>query len=301
MELQKAMKRDWLATARTLSEALPYLQRYDGQVVVVKFGGHAMGDAGSMDSFARDIVLMKQCGVHPIVVHGGGPQINQMLDRLQIKSEFRDGLRVTTAEMVEVVEMVLAGVINKRIVASINAQGGRAVGLSGKDANLMICRKATKTQKDPDSNIERVLDLGYVGEPVKVNPGVLQTFIQSDLIPVIAPVGAGGDPTETFNVNGDTAAGAIAGAIKAKRLLLMTDVAGVRNREGDVLTDLSRASIEELVAEGTIKGGMIPKVETALAAIDDGVEATVILDGRAPHAVLLELFTAHGAGTLIHA
>jgi len=295
------MKRDWLATARTLSEALPYLQRYDGQVVVVKFGGHAMGESDAMDSFARDIVLMKQCGVQPIVVHGGGPQINQMLDRLQIRSEFRGGLRVTTAEMVEVVEMVLAGVINKRIVAAINAQGGRAVGLSGKDANLMVCRKATKTEKDPDSNIERVLDLGFVGEPVKVNPGVLTTFLESDFIPVIAPVGAGATPTETFNVNGDTAAGAIAGAIRAKRLLLMTDVQGVKNRDGEVITDLSRADIHEMIGEGTIKGGMIPKVETSLDAIDQGVEAAVILDGRAPHAVLLELFTAHGAGTLIHA
>ncbi|WP_234455061.1 acetylglutamate kinase [Thermohalobaculum xanthum] len=301
MELQKAMKRDWLATARTLSEALPYLQRYDGEVVVVKFGGHAMGEADAMDSFARDIVLMKQCGVQPIIVHGGGPQINQMLERLQIQSEFRGGLRVTTAEMVEVVEMVLAGVINKRIVAAINAQGGRAVGLSGKDANLMICRKATKTEKDPDSNIERVLDLGYVGEPVKVNPGVLKTFLESDFIPVIAPVGAGSTPTETFNVNGDTAAGAIAGAISAKRLLLMTDVQGVKNRDGEVITDLSRSDIHAMLSEGTIKGGMIPKVETSLDAIDQGVEAAVILDGRAPHAVLLELFTAHGAGTLIHA
>ncbi|MBK0398149.1 acetylglutamate kinase [Limibaculum sp. M0105] len=295
------MKRDWLATARTLSEALPYLQRYDGEVVVVKFGGHAMGEADAMDSFARDIVLMKQCGVQPIIVHGGGPQINQMLERLQIQSEFRGGLRVTTAEMVEVVEMVLAGVINKRIVAAINAQGGRAVGLSGKDANLMICRKATKTEKDPDSNIERVLDLGYVGEPVKVNPGVLKTFLESDFIPVIAPVGAGSTPTETFNVNGDTAAGAIAGAISAKRLLLMTDVQGVKNRDGEVITDLSRSDIHAMLSEGTIKGGMIPKVETSLDAIDQGVEAAVILDGRAPHAVLLELFTAHGAGTLIHA
>jgi acetylglutamate kinase len=301
MELQKAMKRDWIATARTLSEALPYLQRYDEEVVVVKFGGHAMGDADSMDSFARDIVLMKQCGLHPVVVHGGGPQINQMLERLKIESEFRGGLRVTTAEMVEVVEMVLAGVINKRIVAALNAQGGRAVGLSGKDANLMVCRKATKTEKDPDSNIERVLDLGFVGEPVKVNPGVLTTFLQSDFIPVIAPVGAGATPVETFNVNADTAAGAIAGAIGAKRLLLMTDVQGVKNKEGEVLTDLSRADIHALMAEGTIKGGMIPKVETALAAVDQGVEAAVILDGRAPHAVLLELFTEHGAGTLIHA
>jgi acetylglutamate kinase len=220
MEIQRAMKRDWLATARTLSEALPYLQRYDEKTIVVKFGGHAMGDAQAMAHFARDIVLMKQCGVNPVVVHGGGPQINQMLERLSIKSEFRDGLRVTCAETVEVVEMVLAGAINKRIVAAINAQGGKAVGVSGKDANLIVCEKAMKTKKDPDSNIERVLDLGWVGEPVEVNPHVLEVLITSDIIPVVAPVGAGRGPDETFNVNADTAAGAVAGAMKAARLML---------------------------------------------------------------------------------
>ena len=293
------MKRDWVATARTLSEALPYLQRYDGATVVVKFGGHAMGDAASMERFARDIVLMKQCGVHPVVVHGGGPQINAMLERLGVVSEFKDGLRVTTAETVEVVEMVLAGVINKRIVAAINAQGGQAVGLSGKDANLIVCEKALKTKKDPDSNIESVLDLGFVGNPVEVNPRVLQTFIASDFIPVVAPVGAGRRPDETFNINGDTAAGAVAGAMKAKRLMLLTDVAGVKNRQGQVLTRLSDEDTQALIADGTIAGGMIPKVETALSAIDQGVGAAVILDGRASHAVLLEMFTEHGAGTLI--
>jgi acetylglutamate kinase len=301
MEIQKAMKRDWLATARTLSEALPYLQRYDGEVVVVKFGGHAMGDADQMERFARDIVLMKQCNVNPVIVHGGGPQINQMLERLAIKSEFRDGLRVTTAEMVEVVEMVLAGAINKRIVAALNAQGGRAVGLSGKDARLMVCRKATKTKKDPDSNIERILDLGFVGEPAEVNPGVVETFLASEMIPVIAPVGGGPQPGDTFNVNGDTAAGAIAAAMNAKRLILLTDVEGVKNTEGEVLTDLSIADTERLIADGTVHGGMIPKVQTATSAVKGGVEAAVIVDGRAPHAVLLELFTEHGAGTMIHA
>ncbi len=299
MEIQRAMKRDWLATARTLSEALPYLQRYDGTTIVVKFGGHAMGDAESMERFARDIVLMKQCGVNPVVVHGGGPMINEMLERLQIQSEFKDGLRVTTAETVEVVEMVLAGVINKRIVAAINSQGGRAVGLSGKDANLMICEKAVKTSRDPDSNIEKVLDLGYVGEPVEVDPDVLRTFINSNLVPVVAPVGAGRSPSETFNINGDTAAGAIAGAMKAERLMLLTDVQGVKNAEGEVVTRLSPSDIADMKADGTIAGGMIPKVDTALRAIEQGVEAAVILDGRAPHAVLLELFTEHGAGTLI--
>jgi len=301
MEKSQAMKRDWIATARTLSEALPYLQRYDGKTIVVKFGGHAMGDATSMNRFARDIVLMKQCGVHPVVVHGGGPQIGQMLDRLQIKSEFVDGLRVTTADTVEVVEMVLAGSINKRIVAAINAQGGKAVGLSGKDANLIVCEKALKRTIDPDSNIESVLDLGFVGEPVEVNPRVLEVFLESDFIPVVAPVGAGHKADETFNINADTAAGAVAGAMKAARLMLLTDVQGVKDKDGEVLTRLTRADIQRLIADGTIAGGMIPKVETALYGIEKGVEATVILDGRTPHGVLLELFTKHGAGTLINA
>jgi acetylglutamate kinase len=299
MELSNAMKRDWLATARTLSEALPYLQRYDGKTIVVKFGGHAMGDAKSMANFARDIVLMKQCGVHPVVVHGGGPQINQMLERLGVESEFKDGLRVTTAETVEVVEMVLAGVINKRIVAAINAQGGQAVGLSGKDANLIVCEKALKRKKDPDSNIEQVLDLGFVGQPVEINPRVLRTFIDSDFIPVVAPVGAGRDPEETFNINGDTAAGAVAGAMQAERLMLLTDVQGVKNKDGDVVTSLTAEDVASLMADGTIAGGMIPKVETALEAMQQGCGGAVILDGTAPHGVLLELFTKHGAGTLI--
>ncbi|MEL6577833.1 MAG: acetylglutamate kinase [Pseudomonadota bacterium] len=298
MDLRKAQKRDWLATARTLSEALPYLQRYEGATVVVKFGGHAMGDAEGMERFARDIVLMKQCGVHPVVVHGGGPQINEMLKRLDIPTEFRDGLRVTTAEMVEIVEMVLAGGINKRIVAEINAQGGRAVGLSGKDGNLMRCTRAMG-RRDPSSNIEQALDLGFVGDPTDLDPGVLETFIASDYIPVVAPVGAGARPDETFNVNGDTAAGAIAAAMKAKRLILLPDVAGVQDTKGDVLAALSVEAVQALVADGTVHGGMIPKVDTAVAAVQGGVEASVILDGRAPHAVLLELFTEHGAGTLI--
>ncbi len=299
MELSKAMKRDWLATARTLSEALPYLQRYDGKTIVVKFGGHAMGDAASMERFARDIVLMKQCGVHPVVVHGGGPQINDMLERLGVKSEFKDGLRVTTAETVEVVEMVLSGRINKRIVAAINAQGGQAVGLSGRDANLIVCEKALKTTKDPDSQIEQVLDLGFVGAPVEVNPRVLNSFIDSDFIPVVAPVGAGRTPDETFNINGDTAAGAVASAMQAERLMLLTDVQGVKNRDGEVLTRLTPQDVADLMADGTIAGGMIPKVETALSAMEGGCGASVIMDGTTPHGILLELFTEHGAGTLI--
>ncbi|GMG82367.1 acetylglutamate kinase [Paralimibaculum aggregatum] len=258
-----------------------------------------MGDETAMARFARDIVLMKQCGVNPVVVHGGGPQINEMLTRLGVKSEFASGLRITTAEMVEVVEMVLAGVINKRIVAAINGQGGRAVGLSGKDAHLMVCRKATATTRDPDSHIEQVLDLGFVGEPVRIDPSVLHTVLQSELIPVVAPIGAGETPTETFNVNGDTAAGALAAALKAERLLLLTDTEGVKDKAGTVLTRLTAEDIARLMDDGTIAGGMIPKVRTALAAVEGGVGAAVILDGRAAHAVLLELFTEHGAGTLI--
>lgn len=298
MEKSRAMKRDWIATARTLSEALPYLQRYAGATVVVKFGGHAMGDDEAMANFARDIVLMKQCGLHPVIVHGGGPQIDQMLKRLEIKSSFVDGKRVTDEATVEVVEMVLAGRINKRIVQALNAQGGRAVGLSGKDADLIICEKALKTVRDPESNIERVLDLGFVGQPVKVNPDVLFMFIKGDFIPVVAPVGVGRNG-ETFNINGDTAAGAVAGGMKADRLLLLTDVAGVKDREGDVITRLTAETVERLTTEGVISGGMIPKTETALDAIRQGVQAVVIMDGRAPHACLLELFTEHGAGTLI--
>ncbi len=281
------MNRDWIATARTLSEALPYLQRYAGATVVIKFGGHAMGDDEEMANFARDIVLMRHVGVNPVVVHGGGPMINDMLDRLAIKSEFVNGKRVTDAATVEVVEMVLSGPVNKRIVQAINAQGGKAVGLSGKDANLMIC-----DQTDPD--------LGFVGTPAKVDPSVLRTLFDAETIPVIAPLGAGRNG-ETYNVNGDTAAGAIAAALKADRLLLLTDVDGVRDASGGVVTQLTPEQIRQMTADGVIAGGMIPKTETALLAIDGGVRAVVILDGRAPHACLLELYTDHGAGSLIRA
>ncbi len=284
---KRKMNRDWIATARTLSEALPFLQRYDGATVVIKFGGNAMGDDEAMAGFARDIVLMRQVGVNPVVVHGGGPMINDMLARLGVESRFVNGKRVTDAATVEVVEMVLAGRVNKRIVQAINAEGGRAVGLSGKDARLMTC-----TQADPA--------LGFVGTPVEVDPRILRALFASEVIPVIAPVGAG-RAGETFNVNGDTAAGAIAGALKADRLLLLTDVAGVRNAAGEILTELSAAQIREMTEDGTISGGMIPKTETALAAIEAGVRAAVILDGRAPNACLLELFTEHGAGSIIRA
>jgi acetylglutamate kinase len=285
MELQQAMQRDSIATARTLSEALPFLQRYDGAVVVIKFGGHAMGDDAAMEQFARDIVLMKQVNVNPIIVHGGGPMINEMLKKQGVKSEFVNGKRVTDAETMKIVEMVLSGSVNKRIVGAINKQGGKAVGLSGKDANLMVCEKAKP-------------DLGFVGEPVKINPEVLHTFLDSDLIPVIAPVGVGADG-QTYNVNGDTAAGAIAAGLDADRLLLLTDVSGVKDAEGNVITQLTPEHVAELTANGVIAGGMIPKTQTALSAIEGGVRAVVILDGRAPHACLLELFTEHGVGSLI--
>ena len=282
---QQTMNRDWIATARTLSEALPFLQRYSSAIVVIKLGGHAMGSDEGMDRFARDVVLMRQVGVNPVIVHGGGPMINDMLARLDITSDFVDGKRVTDAATMEVVEMVLSGRVNKRIVQAIGAQGGKAVGLSGKDAGLITC-----TPTDPK--------LGLVGTPSQVDPGILHTLFEADTIPVIAPLGVG-DQGETFNINGDTAAGAIATALKADRLLLLTDVEGVKDKSGALLTDLEAAQIRDLIDDGTIAGGMIPKTETALAAIEGGVRAVVILDGRAPHAVLLELFTEHGAGSLI--
>lgn len=287
MKKQNAMNRDWIATARTLSSALPYLQRYDGAVVVIKFGGHAMGTDEAMESFARDVVLMQQVGVNPVIVHGGGPMINEMLAKLEIKSDFVNGKRVTDAATMEVVEMVLSGRVNKRIVQAINAQGGRAVGLSGKDANLMVC-----DQEDPD--------LGFVGSPADIDTSLLETLFSDDMIPVIAPLGAGRNG-ETYNINGDTAAGAIAAALNADRLLLLTDVPGVKDGSGEVVTELTTAQIEELTAGGVIAGGMIPKTETALAAIRGGVRAVVILDGRAPNACLLELYTDHGAGSIIRA
>ncbi|MFD3190989.1 acetylglutamate kinase [Sedimentitalea sp. HM32M-2] len=279
------MNRDWIATAATLSSALPYLQRYTDAIVVIKLGGHAMGSDEAMDTFARDIVLMQQVGVNPVIVHGGGPMINALLDKLDIKSDFVNGKRVTDQATVEVVEMVLSGLVNKRIVQAINRQGGRAVGLSGKDANLMVC-----DQTDPA--------LGFVGTPALMDPQLLHRLFEHDMIPVIAPLGAGRNG-ETFNVNGDTAAGAIAGALKADRLLLLTDVSGVKNAEGQVVTELKAEQIRQMTRDGVIAGGMIPKTETALDAIGSGVRAVVILDGRAPNACLLELFTEHGAGSLI--
>ena len=285
MKTRDSMTRDWIATARTLSEALPYLQRYDGATVVIKFGGNAMGDDEAMAGFARDIVLMRQVGVNPVVVHGGGPMINETLGKLGVTSEFVKGKRVTDETTVEVVEMVLSGRVNKRIVQAINAEGGRAVGLSGKDANLMVCDPA-----DPA--------LGFVGEPAEMNPAFLRSLAAAEAIPVIAPIGAGRNG-ETYNVNGDTAAGAIAASLGADRLLLLTDVPGVKDAEDAVVTELTPDRLRAMIGDGTVAGGMIPKAETALAAIEGGVRAVVILDGRAPNACLLELYTDHGAGSLI--
>ena len=286
------------AQAEILAKALPYMLRYDEQTVVVKYGGHAMGDPELARAFAEDITLLKTSGIHPIVVHGGGPQIGRMLDKLGIKSEFRAGLRVTDKATVEIVEMVLAGGINKEIVQAINREGGRAVGLCGKDGNMVIVRKATRTMIDPDSNIEKIVDLGFVGEPDTVNPAVLRMVSKEDLIPVVAPVAPGLDG-ETYNVNADTFAGAIAGALSAKRLLFLTDVDGVLDRDKRLIKELTVGEAKRLIDDGTISGGMIPKVETCIDAVERGVEGVVILNGKVPHAVLLELFTEHGAGPLI--
>ena len=288
----------WLRTARTLTEALPFMRRHAGRTFVVKYGGHAMGDSNLAAIFARDIALMKQVGINPIVVHGGGPQIARMLDRLKVKSEFVDGLRVTDAETVEVVEMVLAGTINKQIVSAINEVGGTAIGLSGKDGGLIQANRLRRTKRDPDSNIEKILDLGFVGEPRYVNPQLLASLEQSGMIPVIAPIGVGPNG-ETLNINADTAAGAVAAAVGATRLLMLTDVAGVMDATGTLMPELTVPQTRAMIADGTIAGGMIPKVETCLQAVEQGSDAAVILDGRVPHCLLLETFTDRGVGTII--
>ena len=281
------MNRDWIATAETLSQALPYLQRYSGAIVVIKLGGHAMISDEALETFARDVVLMRQVGINPVIVHGGGPMINSMLDKLNIKSEFINGKRVTDPETMNVVEMVLSGSVNKKIVQAINNEDGRAVGLSGKDAKLIICEQETP-------------ELGLVGSPTDVNPEVIFTLFENDMIPVIAPLGAGNNG-ETLNINGDTVSGAIASALKADRLLLLTDVSGVQDKNGSIITELNSTQIKNWINEGIISGGMIPKTETALLALKGGVRGVVILDGRVPNACLLELFTEHGAGSLIRA
>ena len=297
-DLDPAHQQAMLAKAETLTEALPYLQRYAGKTFVVKYGGHAMGDPELARDFAEDVVLLKAVGINPVVVHGGGPQIGAMLKKLGVESRFVDGLRVTDKETAQVAEMVLSGSINKELVGWIAAAGGKALGISGKDAGLVTARKVTRTAKDPDSNIESVVDLGFVGEPATVDTTILETTCAAGMIPVIAPIGAGEDG-HTYNINADTMAGAIAAALGAARLFLLTDVAGVLDKSGALLTDLTPARIAELQADGTISGGMIPKLETCVHAVEAGCEAAVVLDGRVPHAMLLEIFTSRGAGTLI--
>ena len=288
----------WLRTAATLTEALPYLQRFSGDTFVIKYGGHAMGDERLSEAFARDVVLIKQVGINPVVVHGGGPQIGAMLERLAIKSEFIDGLRVTDHETVGIVEMVLSGQINKQIVTSINTAGGHAVGLSGKDGPLIEARKLRRTKRDPDSNIEKILDLGFVGEPAQINPAVLTLFKKSNIIPVIAPIGVG-PGGETYNINADTVAGAIAKAVDAAKLVMLTDVAGVMDPDGELISRMSDTEVRALIKRGDATGGMIPKLETCLDYVAATKGAAHILDGRLAHAVLLEIFTEHGTGTMI--
>ncbi|GAA0573840.1 acetylglutamate kinase [Craurococcus roseus] len=280
--------------------ALPFLKRYDDQIVVVKYGGHAMGEEGTALRFGRDVAFLEQVGVNPVVVHGGGPQINAMLKRLDVKSTFVQGLRVTDAAMLDVVEMVLAGPVNKQVAEAITRAGAIAVGISGKDGGLIRARKLTRTVRDPDSRIEQVLDLGFVGEPESVDTRVLRLLIGADIVPVVAPVGVGADG-QTYNINADTVAGAIAGALGAERLLMMTDVAGVLDRGGKLVPEMTVAEVQAGIEAGWISGGMIPKVETCVSAVRGGVKGAVIMDGRVPHAVLRELFTNRGAGTLIRA
>ena len=287
-----------LAKAETLTDALPYMQRYAGKTFVVKYGGHAMGDAALARNFAQDIVLLKAVGINPVVVHGGGPQIGAMLARVGVESEFVDGLRVTTKETAEIAEMVLSGAINKELVSWIGQAGGSAIGISGKDGGFVKATKLRRTNRDPDSNIERIIDLGYVGEPKRVDRSVVDRISAAGMIPVIAPIGVGDDGA-TYNINADTMAGAVASALRAARLFLLTDVPGVLDKQGELLTDLDPAKIQALVDEGTISGGMIPKLETCVKAVQEGVDAAVVLDGRIPHAMLLEIFTSKGAGTLV--
>lgn len=288
----------WRATARVLTEALPFILEYDQKTLVVKYGGNAMGEEGVAEHFAQDIVLMRQTGINPVVVHGGGPQIGAMLKRLEIKSSFIDGLRVTDQAAVEVVEMVLTGTVNKQIVSAINNAGGKAVGVSGKDGQLIVARKLLREKTDPKTGKTETVDLGFVGEPEKVNTDVLKTIVQADMIAVIAPIGVGRNG-ETYNINADTVAGAVAGALDADRLLLLTDVPGVLDRNGNLIERLTTTEARALIKDGTISGGMIPKVETCIDAIERGVKGAVILDGRIQHALLIELFTEHGAGTMI--
>lgn len=288
----------WLRTAKTLSEALPYMRQFAGETFVIKYGGHAMGDESLAKLFARDVILMKQVGINPIIVHGGGPQIGAMLERLKIKSSFVDGLRVTDAATVEIVEMVLSGTINKQIVTAINEAGGKAIGISGKDAGLIHAKRLSRKVKDPESSIERILDLGFVGEPERIDSSVLDTLYASDIIPVIAPIGLG-EHGETYNINADTVAGAIASAIEACKLIILTDVVGVLDKDAGLISELTPKEARKLIKNGTITGGMIPKIETCIHAVEEGCEAAHILDGRVEHVMLIEIFTEHGVGTMI--
>ena len=288
----------WIKTAKTLSEALPYMRQFAGETFVIKYGGHAMGEEGLSLQFARDVVLMKQVGINPIIVHGGGPQIGKMLERLKIQSSFVDGLRVTDAATVEIVEMVLSGSINKQLVSAINSAGGKAIGLSGKDAGLIRARRVTRSVKKEGSQIESILDLGFVGEPEHIDPSILDTLYESDIIPVVAPIGLGAEG-ETYNINADRVAGAIAAAIPASKLMILTDVKGLLDCDDNLVSELTPREARKLIKNGTITGGMIPKIETCMYAVENGCGASHILDGRIPHVMLIEIFTEHGAGTMM--
>jgi len=298
MSKDKGAVKDWLSNADILTGALPYMQKYDGSIVVIKYGGNAMADIALVESFCNDIVFLKQSGLKPVIVHGGGPQIGSMLERLGIKTKFESGMRITDESTLEVVEMVLAGRINKNIASKINSAGGKAVGISGKDGSMIIAEKLTNQKNDTESNIEKIIDLGYVGFPKKINNEIIETLINDDFIPIIAPLGIGLDG-KTYNINADTAAGAIASSLKSKRLLILTDVEGVMDSEKNLVEEINEEKIKKMIDSGEVSGGMIPKLNTCLDSTSSGVEAAVIVDGRVKHAVLLELFTDHGAGTLV--
>ena len=298
MNKDKVAVKDWLNNADILTGALPYMQKYNGSIIVIKYGGNAMADSDLVESFCNDIVFLKQSGLKPVIVHGGGPQIGSMLERLGIKTKFESGMRITDEDTLEVVEMVLAGRINKNIASKINSSGGKAVGISGKDGSMIIAEKLTKQNSSNESNIEKIIDLGYVGFPKKINNTIIETLIKDDFIPVIAPLGIGVDG-KTYNINADTAAGAIASSLKSKRLLILTDVEGVIDSKNNLVEEVNEKKIDEMIESGEVSGGMIPKLNTCLDSVNNGVDAAVIVDGRVKHAVLLELFTDHGAGTLV--
>lgn len=298
MNKKELAVKDWLSNADMLTGALPYMQKYNGSIIVIKYGGNAMADSELVESFCNDIVFLKQSGLKPVIVHGGGPQIGSMLERLGIKTKFESGMRITDANTLEVVEMVLAGKINKEIASKINSAGGKAVGVSGKDGSMIIAEKLTKKKNLDESNIEKIIDLGFVGVPKKINNELIETLIADDFVPIIAPLGVGIDG-KTYNINADNAAGAIASSLKSKRFLILTDVKGVLNSDQNLIEEINEKEIEDMINSGEVSGGMIPKLNTCIESIKEGVEAAVIVDGRVKHAVLLELFTDHGAGTLI--